>query len=332
MKKINFKQLIVPACFFVAILTLLIVGTFYDFQISKALVDLPEGGYISNNVFGKFFEIIGEMPIYWITTFASAIIFHNFKRRGKGVANIVLCVLSLIVSVGLAYYMSYKLFKYFSQHFDFIQLSGGIGDKIAYAVLGVCYTALLFYLTRKLPSSFLNKMLIWAFIVWLTTLFSQVGTNLLKALAGRPRYRAMFVSGRFDLYRKWFEFQDAPAITEEWKLFYGATSDWFRSFPSGHTSAAATIIPLVLIPALFEKTNNIKSKIITCAVVTLYIALVMLSRIVVGAHFLTDVTVGCLLTFVSFLVSKLITKIVFSKVVIADLKERAKPCLIEEEG
>ncbi len=331
MKNIDKKAILIPASLILVLIALMIVGTFFDLQISNALVDLKAGNYYTTNLFGRFFETIGETPIYLITAFSSAVIFHNFKRRGKSFVNIFFCVLSTLVSVGMLYYMSYKLFKYISIHFGFNHLLGGIGNTIAYGLLGAGFTFLLFYLTRKLPSSFLNKLLAWAFVVWGTALISQVITHNLKSLAARPRFRAMHVLGDFDLYRKWFEFQfEIPKLNEDWVNLLGASSDWFKSFPSGHTSAGALIITLTAIPSLFEKLNNKKTKILTFVCVSLFVASVMLSRIVVGAHFLTDVTFGCFTTIVSYYLAKLIVKIILSKITVSDLKEREKPCLIEE--
>jgi len=326
------KKNMLPFVCLIVLLILLIVGTFLDLQISQKLVALKEGNYYTHNLFGIIFEIIGEMPIYLITAFASALIFHNFKRREKSVINIVMQVVAVLISVALLFYMNYKLFKYLAIHLDFTDFIGGIGDTIAYALLGACMTFLLFYLTQRLPSSFLNKMIVWAFIVLGTALISQVLTHLLKALAGRPRYRAMFMMDDFTVYRKWFQFQwGIPEIEADLVTLYNAGSDWFKSFPSGHTSAGTMVITLILIPSLFEKTNTLAKKVITVVVVIAYVLAVMFSRILVGAHFLTDATFGALITLVSTCLSIFIVNKIMKKITISDLVERTKPCLIEEE-
>ena len=313
------------------LLILLILGTFLDFQISQGLVDLNAGSYYTKNLFGIIFEIIGEMPIYLVTSFAVALIFHNFKRRDKNLTNIIIQIVSVIISVGLLFYMNYKLFKYLSIHLDFADLLGGNWDKLAYLLLGAGMTFLLFFFTQRIPSSFLNKMLFWAIIVCLTAAFSQVVTHLLKSIAARPRYRAMFLMEEFGEYRKWFQFQwGIPEISEDLKLLYDAGADWYKSFPSGHTSAAAMVLTLTLIPSIFAKTNTLLRKIITYTVVVLYILAVMFSRILVGAHFLTDVTFGAMITVSSFALARYLVKKLMPKIKFPDLIERSKPCLIEE--
>ncbi|MBQ3571994.1 MAG: phosphatase PAP2 family protein, partial [Clostridia bacterium] len=289
MKKENKKIILNLSAIFVLFAVLMVLGSFFDLQISHAItkLDLTAGYYYSTTIFGRFFETIGEMPIYLLVAFSGAVIFHNFSRRDSSTLNIVIKIIAVLASVGMSIYMFHKLFKYLSQHFGFADVLGDVGDVVGYILLGICFTFALFYFTRKLPSSFLNRMLKWAFIVFGTALISQVFTHLIKPLASRPRYRAMFMLQNFEMFKQWFEFGGAkPDLKDEWILLYGASSDWFKSFPSGHTSAGSTVITLTLIPYLFEKTNNVKCKLITWAVTIAYIMAVMFNRILVGAHFL----------------------------------------------
>ncbi len=317
---------IVTVCF----LTLFLIGTFYDLEISKKLVDLESGNYYSKNFFGAFFEIIGETPIYWLSVFAGGIIFYNAKRREKSWITIVFMILGLAASVGMATYLVSRLFKYSSQHFGFEHLLGGTSDFICYLLLGGCITFVVFYFMRKVPSVFFNRMIVWAFVFFAVVVTQRLCTSTLKSLASRPRYRAMFMLQDFDMFKRWYEFQAKPEILEDWKNLYGATSDWFKSFPSGHSSAAATVIALTYIPSMFEKTNNIKVKAIVISASVLYTLLVMLSRIVVGAHFLTDVCMGAYITYLCFLLCNAIAKLVMKKLKITPLQENSKPIIVEE--
>lgn len=333
MKKENKKIIINLSAIFVLFAVLMILGSFFDLQISHAItkMDLTEGYYYSTTIFGRVFETIGEMPIYLLVAFSGAVIFHNFSRREKSTLNLVVKVIATLVSVGMSIYMFHKLFKYLSQHFGFADVLGDVWDIIGYILLGICFTFALFYFTKKLPSSFLNKMLKWAFIVCGTALISQIFTHLIKPLASRPRYRAMFMLQNFEMFKQWFEFGGAkPDLKDEWIILYEASSDWFKSFPSGHTSAASIVVTLTLIPCLFEKTNNVKCKTITWCVVIVYILAVMFNRILVGAHFLTDVVFGLFLTVCSYLISLLVVTKLFPKLNIKPLSENKKPIIVEQ--
>ena len=140
----------------------------------------------------------------------------------------------------------------------------------------------------------------------------------------------MFMLEDFSLFKRWYEFQAKPEILDDWKTLYNATSDWFKSFPSGHSAAAATVIALISIPSMFEKTNNLKVKAIVISATTIYTLLVMLSRIVVGAHFLTDVAAGAYITYLCFILCNFIAKLVMKKLKITPIPENAKPVLVEE--
>lgn len=68
--------------------------------------------------------------------------------------------------------------------------------------------------------------------------------------------------------------------------------DYILSFPSGHTSSSACVLAL-----LFFK-NNKFTKLLS----VLFIISVALSRMILGMHFLSDVTFGSLITFICFIV------------------------------
>ena len=95
MKKISKINLITVIAFALLIVGLMTVGTIYDLQISHALVDLKYPNYLSTSIFGRYFEIIGEMPFYPIIAFAGAILYHNISRREKKAINYLLRALAI---------------------------------------------------------------------------------------------------------------------------------------------------------------------------------------------------------------------------------------------
>ena len=74
----------------------------------------------------------------------------------------------------------------------------------------------------------------------------------------------------------------------------GVSSDDFRSFPSGHTACAACSMLLILLPTLYRRLHD-KEKLfmVLGGVWTLAVAV---SRLRMGMHFLSDVSVSSLLT------------------------------------
>lgn len=102
-----------------------------------------------------------------------------------------------------------------------------------------------------------------------------VVVHALKALIGRARPRALV------------EFGGNADFTPVWQFSMACESNC--SFPSaGTSSAAATLSLLVFIPARFRW--------IAAMVLTPCLALIAFNRVIFGAHFLSDVVLGWLLT------------------------------------
>jgi membrane-associated phospholipid phosphatase len=127
--------------------------------------------------------------------------------------------------------------------------------------------------------------------------------NVIKGPVGRPRYRAMNMTsaqqiGGFKNYKRWYEFSGQPD-KNFLKWYYGST-DACKSFPSGHTCSAGMSYGLImLIDALKIKDKKKKIALWVCPIV--YTGIVAVSRIMVGAHFFSDVLVGGTIAFIVML-------------------------------
>lgn len=79
------------------------------------------------------------------------------------------------------------------------------------------------------------------------------------------------------------------AVDGEIAIIGDAESDF--SFPSGHTACAVTIA-IFLGTFLFEQAKDKKTKFWITFSLTIYVLLVMISRMYLGMHYLTDILVG----------------------------------------
>ena len=70
----------------------------------------------------------------------------------------------------------------------------------------------------------------------------------------------------------------------------GTALDEFKSFPSGHTANASALMLLSLLPQLHPSLASRRHLLFTAGFS--WTALVALSRIVTGAHYLTDTVMG----------------------------------------
>ena len=119
----------------------------------------------------------------------------------------------------------------------------------------------------------MNKIKDLALVGLITTLISLVCVEALKITWGRVRFR--------DLSGDYSEFTNLFTIN-------GYTGN--KSFPSGHTNAATSILLISLIVPRFTNKKWLKNTIVGLCFV--YAGLVAFSRIVVSAHYASDVLCG----------------------------------------
>ena len=128
------------------------------------------------------------------------------------------------------------------------------------------------------------------------------------------RFRAIYSSEGQSLidaksvpgFTRWYVRNGQPdeAIINKFIAEYPGASDAFKSFPSGHTCAAGMSYALIMLPDVVDFKHKKAGK-IACWVTPIVITmLVAISRIVVGAHYMSDVTLGGTFAFVSFIIMR----------------------------
>lgn len=203
------------------------------------------------------------------------------------------------------YYCFYQIFKYLSHHYGFEQSLGGITDAIAYFLLGGLTVGAFFYFTKEFSNDFLNKVRPWATAVLFIALFSQVTVQSLKVFSGRMRYCAMNADGDFSSFTNWFVFMGKRVSSDQ---RFPAT-DVYKSFPSGHASAAAMSLSFLFFPFYSFKNKKVAFT-VACVICSAFTVCAMLARIISGAHFLSDVVFGAYTTFLfAFVFTALVPKI-----------------------
>lgn len=109
--------------------------------------------------------------------------------------------------------------------------------------------------------------------------------NSLKTVWGRMRFREMAEPAAE--FTRWY--QIVPR---------GGFDNRYASFPSGHSMNSAGVILLMLLPSMMPPLEN-KEKALHIFVY-IWCAAVGISRVFMGAHFASDVTVGILLSLAIF--------------------------------
>ncbi len=313
----------------IVFLVLLWVATNHDYQISEAIARLNGGKYYSQSVLGRAFEIFGEFPLFFILAVSFAFVFKGlpqfFERKlpkfnKKAILLTFKIVCAVLMIISYAYYLK-TVFKHIGE------LSGNefYQEKklLLYAVsacIGMIFSAITLLLVNKIKDEKVNGLFIWGIIAIVAAVLSQgLVLVIIKPLFGRMRFRAIYVlkeNGLENLanYTKWYVFSGKGVLTEE-MLNLGLNEDIFKSFPSGHIAAAAMVFALAFLPEFLsldeKKTKRIKL-IIWCGGIV-FTVVSAIFRMVMGAHYLSDVLFGGYITYLMVIISAKVLKTLVKK-------------------
>ncbi len=323
------KTILAVVLFIVIFVGLLLIATFCDYQVSELLTKkaLGDGEYFSNDFFGVLLECVGCVPIYLMIAFALCVFFwcgiRIVKDKNKALG-IILSVVCAIGVVAACWYTVKDVFKYLMEHVgaQIIAANNGVVggtleaiDKFRHsftvyaveAVIGAFIAIPSILVTKLFTKETLVKLVRFIIAAAIGILVANVLIMIVKNPVGRMRFRAInseLGAGLIDRkqaqgYTPWYVLNKQPS--EEVLLLFEKTygvDDAFKSFPSGHTCSAGTVYALIMIPDLFELKNKKGAKIACWVVPIVYTALVAISRIVVGAHYMSDVLMGGTFAFV----------------------------------
>ncbi len=286
------KKTILSLClFFLLFGGLLLTATFTDLQVSEILTKraLPAGQYYADDFFGVVFACIGTSPELLLGGICAAMLaVWAMRLMKRGAIRTLLILAGSAGTVGAYTWEFYDLFHYICRHMP--------GDRSVpaflwgvSAFLALFCAALSLYAVNCFSDDTLQKLPRFACVTMGSILFALLLVNVLKNPMGRMRYRAMNVIGDFSGYTPWYVAHGQPDKT--WMRETFGTADAFKSFPSGHTRAAAATFYLVSLADVIGVKNKRRRALLWCFAI-LFTGLVAVSRIMVGAHFFSDVLVG----------------------------------------
>lgn len=303
------KNIILWSCFSLFFISAVILGTIFDLEISKSLADLQSGQYFTKNIFAIIGESIGENILYVLLVSALCILFFYLLRNplNKKWLNTCLLITMCLISVLICYYCLNNSLEHLSTH-----TNNGL-DNFLSSTLGIisllfsssAITGFALFLFSKIKNENILLLWKWALLVIILSALSNGIVQGAKLIFDRTRFRAMVFSGDtdFQYYDYWFKFNN-----NKFNSVSPYADDFFKSFPSGHTCAAASSFFLILLPLFVPQTNNKKWKSIFLTTATVYTILVALSRIIAGAHFFMDVFVGGFTTIILTIIAYYLVK------------------------
>lgn len=276
--RISKKALIIIISSAAAFIGLMLTATFLDLKINIALSN-PE------SLSGQFFEYLGDSPAYISPAAAFIILYQSLTKENKFYKALRLLFGGLSF-VGVAFFINYFMDKFFFEELMY---------KYVYLIVfTVILTVMLVLITNRIDKAFIKKLAVFALLLIAVLAVSQLIITVSKGMWGRMRFRNMNTS--YDGFTPWYKLnfgangREGLVVSHE----YHPDDDAFKSFPSGHTAAAAMSICLIILPDLFDKLKKYKCWFYIAPIA--YTLFVGFSRIIVEAHFLSDVLVGGAIT------------------------------------
>ncbi|MFA5450059.1 MAG: phosphatase PAP2 family protein [Clostridia bacterium] len=268
-----------------------VLSAFYDLQISKAL-------YNPDLLFGQFFAYLGELPSYLAAPTVGAIFFHQSIGKNR-TAKIAWKVFSVIIVAAGWFYL---IFAWVWENFVRPEIDFAIVYQLYFTAMLTIATLLG---TAKVDKKAMKRLLLFAIFVMLVAAISNALIQIFKLMWQRQRFRTMVdnpqnagliaaYGGNYRGFAPWYKPEflfRTPFRTEAYiAAVKDVDHDAFKSFPSGHTVAASASFALIILPEMYEKLKKYRWMFWTFP--ALYTVVVGISRIVIGAHYLSDVLFG----------------------------------------
>ena len=284
MKKIRIPIYIVLGLF----LTTFILGSFFDYQINSAL-------FSRDNPFGLTIAAIGTIPGYGVFAIVGGGLFAFFLKKEYPIVARVFLMIGAVGCACLGILFSGR--EIFGVNGFYHKGWNTYGYLIVSPIM-FGFAFLGFSFTRKSDNPYL-----WiVYIVIMIAVFVALvpGVTMIKSIFHRPRYRFLDLTGE-NFYPWWKPCKNYNELLASYESI-GVTKDEFKSFPSGHTGGAAvSMVFAMILPLINRKYMKYQLPIFFgCLAWTLLVAF---TRMLVGAHFLSDISMGGLLTMICAMIA-----------------------------
>jgi|GEM_PF-2980620 len=319
--KISVKKSLFYLIPFIPMIILIIIGASNDFEIAKSVAVLNNGKYFSDSFFARFFEQLGQTPVYIAAGIAVAFLLRglSYVKNKKLKTFFAVIFIALIL---LAYtLMTKRNIRYHTEMhdtYDWYKSNSALVWLISLGISLVPTFVTIFFINR-IKEKYIMPLAFFALVIIFAVAFSQLAAQGIKLIGARLRYRAYYVlseAGYTDqaAFYPLFSFAPSRTLTPE-MVSLNLTTDIFKSFPSGHTCAGAMLLGIGFIPAILDFKGKKKTilTIVFWSVSALFVIILAYARMVAGAHYLTDVTFGAMFGYLGYIIGYPLVKHVACK-------------------
>ena len=255
----------------------LILGSFLDLKLSQSIAS-------STNGLGLFISVVGPtLGFCGLSFIGGGFIAISFKQ--KRIWAKVIYIFLALAAVGVT--IKYAGTEYFG-------INGFRNDNlvwIGYIVAAICSIAAEvggYYVFKDCENERAWIPFVCVYVVLLIVLVAAI--PILKDNMHRPRFRTV-TQGLVEFHAWYQKCGDYKEYMEK----FGYISEEFKSFPSGHTGEASILVVVaVFAPIAYDKLKKYQLPMFIGACV--FVIIVAFGRILAAAHYLSDTSMGALLT------------------------------------
>lgn len=292
MKNLTKKQWIYIGLTSTLFVALMLIAAFLDLEISNKI-------YNKKSILANLGDVLGTLPTYIFIPLLGATIFaKHFTKLSKNWQTVFkIAGIAITIAGYIALFIWAK--KYFIREDVFL-------IDFYIALFSIALSAATIYIFTKLPEVLIEKLFIILMFFAIVAAIIGIFTQIFKLFFARQRYRTMVDTFYDDNKVALESFWHGKEAFTPWyipnsiikpkypagyrKVFKSIDKGAFMSFPSGHTSSAGVSFALILLPVLSKKCEKNKWFFwLTPIVITV---LTGISRVIYGAHYLSDVVAG----------------------------------------
>ena len=268
-----------------------VLGSFFDLQIDKVL-------WSENNPFGLIMASFGVYPCYAGLAFVGGgLMSTTIKRKELPLWGKIICFFLSGLAIVMAVYLCGGEWPSVNGY-NVPQL-----EWLSFLIAGVVFAGV--YCAGYLVCRKGDVKQLWAMLLVMVVIFTVSllpAGFVFKLIIHRPRYRYLVRTGVLPFYNWWENCANYKDYIGGHIDGFPITKEDFKSFPSGH-SGTGMIMAMFLsyAPIFFKKLKGKET--IMFYIGVLWGLTMMFSRMLVGAHYLTDTCMGSLIVMVVFYIA-----------------------------
>lgn len=280
----KYEYLIPVSIIFAFAIIIFALGNVYDNSFAEYIYNR---NHLKMSVFSTVFCLIGPLITNFFGAFSSVALFLTSNRKSKFWTVIlkIYAIAGFLMTSYFAYTSGTEFISYLRT--DNERLKAAL-DYLTFAIIVFMDAIVLYFTYKKLQTMDKNKVFWVALIMLIIIGFIAILGEVIKYLASRPRPRLIFSDPEYG-FKEWYQ----------WNPFYGFKVKECKSFISGHSNNGAAVITLLPLFLSLTKLSEKKYFVpVSVSIGGLYWAVIVLSRLLALAHFLTDVAAACIISIV----------------------------------